>query len=49
MLDALIDAYSSYVEEQVTNGDRDLSEQEQQELDARCQELREKCLQDKQA
>ena len=47
MLDALIDAYSSYVEEKVTNGDRDLTEQEQKELDARCQELREKCLQDK--
>ena len=47
MLDALIDAYSSYVEEKVTNGDCDLTEQEQQELDARCQELREKCLQDK--
>ena len=47
MLDALIDAYSSYVEEKVTYGDFDLTEQEQQELDARCQELREKCLQDK--
>ena len=47
MLDALIDAYSSYVEEQITNGERDLNEQEIQELDARCQELREKCLQDK--
>lgn len=47
MLDALIDAYSSYVEEKVTNGDRDLTEQEQQALDAQCQELREKCLQDK--
>lgn len=47
MLDALIDAYSSYVEEKVTNGDRDLTEQEQQELDAQCKALREKCLQDK--
>ena len=47
MLDALIDAYSSYVEEKVTSGDRDLTEQEQQELDAQCQELRMKCLQDK--
>ena len=47
MLDALIDAYSSYVEEQITNGERDLNEQESQKLDARCQELREKCLQDK--
>ena len=47
MLDALLDAYSSYVEGQVTNSNRDLTEQEQQELNARCQELREKCLQSK--
>ena len=41
MLDALLDNYSSNLELQFTGGERDdLTEQEEKEIDARCQRLR---------
>ena len=45
MLDALLDNYSSNLELQFTGGERDdLTEQEEKEIDARCQRLRKACL-----
>lgn len=45
MLDALLDNYSSNLELQFTGGERDdLTEQEENEIDARCQRLRKACL-----
>ena len=45
MLDALLDNYSSNLELQFTGGERDdLTEQEEEEIDARCQRLRKACL-----
>ena len=45
MLDALLDNYSSNLELQFTGGERDdLTEQEEIEIDARCQGLRKACL-----
>lgn len=45
MLDALLGVYSSYLELQFTGGERDdLTEQEEKEIETRCQQLREKCL-----
>ena len=45
MLDALLGNYSSNLELQFTGGERDdLTEQEEKEIDARCQRLRVKCI-----
>ena len=45
MLDALLDNYSGNLELQFTGGERDdLTEQEEKEIDARCQRLRKACL-----
>ena len=45
MLDALLDNYSNNLELQFTGGERDdLTEQEEKEIDARCQRLRKACL-----
>ena len=45
MLDALLGNYSSNLELQFTGGERDdLTEQEEKEIDARCQRLRKACL-----
>ena len=45
MLDALLDNYSSNLELQFTGGERDdLTEQEEEEIEARCLQLREKCI-----
>lgn len=47
MLDALLDAYSGYLEDKITRGERDdLTQQEQEEVESRCRQLREKCLAD---
>ena len=45
MLDALLNAYSGYLEDKITQGERDdLTQQEQEEVKAQCGQLREKCL-----
>ena len=45
MLDALLDNYSSNLELQFTGGERDdLTEQEEEEIETRCRQLRDKCL-----
>ena len=45
MLDALLGNYSSNLEFQLTGGERDeLAEQEKEEIEARCEQLRKKCL-----
>ena len=47
MLDALLDAYYGYLENKITQGERDdLTQQEQEEVEAQCRQLREKCLVD---
>ena len=45
MLDALLGVYSSYLESELLGNERDdLTEQEEKEIEARCQRLREKCI-----
>jgi len=45
MLDTLLGVYSCNLELQFTGGERDdLTEQEEKEIEARCQRLREECL-----
>ena len=45
MLDALLGNYSGNLELQFTGGERDdLTEQEEEEIEARCQRLRKACL-----
>lgn len=47
MLDALLDAYSGYLENKITQGERDdLTPLEQKEVETQCRQLREKCLAD---
>jgi len=43
--DALLDAYVSYLESELLGDERDdLTEQEEEEIEARCRRLRGKCL-----
>lgn len=45
MLDALLSNYSSNLELQFTGGERDdLTEQEEEEIETRCNQLRKECL-----
>ena len=45
MLDALLGVYASYLESKLLgNGRDDLTEQEEEEIEARCQRLRDECL-----
>lgn len=47
MLNALLNAYSDYLEDKITQGERDdLTQQEQEEVEAQCGQLRAKCLAD---
>ena len=47
MLDALLNTYSGYLENKITQGERDdLTPQEQKEVEIQCRQLREKCLAD---
>ena len=43
LMDSLLNAYASFREEQITDNDRDLSQQEQAELKKECGLLRAKC------
>ena len=45
MLDALLGVHSSYLESELLGDERDdLTEQEKEEIDTRCRQLRGKCL-----
>lgn len=45
MLDALLGVYASYLESKLLGNERDdLTEQEEKEIEARCQRLRDECL-----
>ena len=45
MLDALLGVYSSFLESELLGNERDdLTEQEEEEIEARCQRLRKACL-----
>lgn len=44
LMDNLLDTYANFREDQITGNDRDLTRQEQTELNAECVLLREKCL-----
>ena len=45
MLDALLGVYSSYLESELLGNERDdLTEQEEEEIEAQCQRLRKACL-----
>lgn len=45
MLDALLGVHSSYLESELLGDERDdLTEQEEEEIETRCRQLREKCL-----
>lgn len=44
LMDSLLDAYTNFREDQITDNDRDLTQQEQAELDGECSLLRDKCI-----
>lgn len=45
MLDALLGVYASYLESKLLGNERDdLTEQEEEEIEAQCQRLRDECL-----
>ena len=44
LMNGLLDAYANFREAQITDSDRDLSQQEQAELNRECSLLREKCM-----
>ena len=45
ILDALLGVYSSYLESELLGNERDdLTEQEEEEIEAQCQRLRKACL-----
>ncbi len=44
MLNALLETYASYLEDKITQNERDLTPQEQEQIDSQCKQLREKCL-----
>lgn len=45
MLDALLGVYSSYLEFELLGNERDdLTDQEEEEIEAQCQQLREECI-----
>ena len=44
LMDGLLDAYANFREDQITDNDRDLTQQEQVELGRECALLRKKCM-----
>ena len=44
LLDSLLDAYASFMEDQITDNERDLTEQETAEIKIQCDLLRAKCM-----
>lgn len=44
MLKALLETYASYLEDKITQNERDITAQEQEQIDSQCRQLREKCL-----
>lgn len=44
MLNALLETYASYLEDKITQNERDVTAQEQEQIDSQCRQLREKCL-----
>ena len=44
LMNSLLDAYANFREEQITDNDRDLTQQEETELKEECAQLRNKCL-----
>ena len=44
LMEGLLDAYTNFREDQITSNERDLTRQEQIELNRECSLLREKCM-----
>ncbi len=44
LLDSLLDAYANFMEDQITDNERDLTQQETDEIQRQCSLLRAKCL-----
>lgn len=44
LMDSLLDAYANFREDQITDNDRDLTPQEQDEVKRECDLLRAKCM-----
>ena len=44
LLDSLLDAYASFMEDQITDNERDLTEQETAEIKRQCDLLRARCM-----
>jgi len=44
MLNALLETYASYLEDKITQNEREVTPQEQGQIDSRCRHFREKCL-----
>lgn len=43
LLDKLLDAYADFLEDQITESERDLTPLEAAEIEAKCRQLREQC------
>ena len=44
LLNSLLDAYANFMEDQITDNERDLTEQETAEIKSQCDLLRAKCM-----
>lgn len=44
ILNALLKTYASYLEDKITQNERDVTAQEQEQIDNQCKQLQEKCL-----
>ena len=44
LLDSLLDAYANFMEDQITDNERDLTQRETDEIQKQCSLLRAKCL-----
>ena len=44
LLDTLLDCYAEFLEEQITGNERDLEGEEQITVNAKCTEIKQKCL-----
>ncbi len=44
LMDSLLDAYANFMEKQITDNERDLTQQETDEIQKQCSLLRAKCL-----
>ena len=44
LMDSLLDAYANFMEDQITDNERDLTQQETEEIQRQCSLFRDRCL-----